>query len=57
MGLNLRKALHVFALLGRPVLRIFGVKDKSVASKVAEAAEVADKVLPEDGAKPSSPKP
>ena len=53
MGLNLRKALHVFALLGRPVLRVLGVKDKSTASKVAEVAEIADKVL---GDKPSSPK-
>ena len=57
MKINLRKALHVFALLGRPIMRIFGVKKGSVADKAAEAAEVADKVLPKDGDKPSSPKP
>lgn len=43
---KLRRLIHYIAVLGRPILSVLGVKQKTVASKVADAAEAADKVLP-----------
>lgn len=43
-----RKALSVVAAVGRPLLRLAGVKGGTVAGKVAEGAEIVDKALPKD---------
>jgi hypothetical protein len=44
--MDLRKLLHKTVLL-RPLLKLFGVKDKTVAAKVGEGLEVIDKVVNE----------
>jgi hypothetical protein len=41
-----RRWLGWAAKLARPLLRLIGVKDKTVAGKVAEGIEVIDKVIP-----------
>ncbi len=46
MGFNPFRLVHVLARVGRPLLRLFGVKRGTVPDKVAEAAEVLDPILP-----------
>ena len=42
MGFNPFRALHLLARIGRPILRILGVKKKSVVSDAIEIVEVVD---------------
>jgi hypothetical protein len=50
--MRLRSILGVIAKLGRPLLRLVGVKGGTVASKAAEAVEEIDKALPPEEVKP-----
>lgn len=46
MHLRLRSILSVLAKVGRPLLRLAGVKGGTVADKAAEGAEILDHALP-----------
>lgn len=45
MAFRLWRVLYVIARLGRPVLRILGVKGGTAAEKAAEVAEVLDETI------------
>ena len=50
---KLRSIVSFVGKAGVPILRLFGVKDKTGAMKAAKAAEIADQALPPEGdAKP-----
>lgn len=51
MKIKFRSILHYVAQLGKPVLAVFGIKDKTVAAKVETVIEKADQVLPQDEVK------
>ena len=48
MSFKFWRVLHLIAKLGRPLLRLAGVKDSTVAGKVAEGAEKVDAALTEE---------
>jgi len=46
--MKLRRLLHYVAALGPSILRLVGVKPKTVAANVVEVAQEADKVIPQE---------
>ena len=46
MGFKPFKAIRLLARIGRPLLRLFGIGDKTVAGKAVAAAEILEPVLP-----------
>ena len=44
MGFRPFRVVHILARIGRPLLRLFGIGEKTVAGKVVEAAEIVDPV-------------
>ena len=48
MGFKPFKAIRLLARIGRPLLRLFGIRSGTVAEKAVSVAEIVEPILPPD---------